>query len=134
MKDASFSVRMGIHSGPINKVADVNDRSNLAGAGINMAQRVMDCGDAGHILISRRVAEDLEQHSKWRARLHPLGQFEVKHGVKIDIINLYTDEVGNPALPQKLKDKKVTPASLLVRFAKPLIAAALLVAIALAGA
>src|ERR1043166_677172 len=106
LKDAWFGVRMGIHSGPVNKVADVNDRSNLAGTGINMAQRVMDCGDAGHILLSRRVAEDLEQHSKWRPRLHHLGEFEVKHGVKIDIVNLYTDEVGNPALPPKLKDKK----------------------------
>jgi TolB-like protein/Tfp pilus assembly protein PilF len=133
LKDVSFGLRMGIHSGPVNKVADVNDRSNLAGTGINMAQRVMDCGDAGHILLSKRVTEDLEQHSKWRPRLHHLGEFEVKHGVKIDIVNLYTDEVGNPALPARLKDKKVTPASPLVRFAKPLIAAALLVAIALGG-
>src|SRR6266704_2993207 len=133
LKDSSFGLRMGIHSGPVNKVSDVNDRSNLAGTGINMAQRVMDCGDAGHILLSRRVAEDLEQHSKWRPRLHHLGEFEVKHGVKIDIVNLYTDEVGNPALPMRLKDKKVTPLSPLARFAKPLIAAALLVAIALVG-
>ena len=133
LKDSSFGLRMGIHSGPVNKVSDVNDRSNLAGTGINMAQRVMDCGDAGHILLSKRVAEDLEQHSKWRPRLHHLGEFEVKHDVKIDIVNLYTDEVGNPALPQKLKDKKVAPASLLARFAKPLIAAALLVAIVFFG-
>jgi TolB-like protein/Tfp pilus assembly protein PilF len=133
LKDSSFGLRMGIHSGPVNKVSDVNDRSNLSGTGINMAQRVMDCGDAGHILLSKRVTEDLEQHSKWRPRLHHLGEFEVKHGVKIDIVNLYTDEVGNPALPQKLKDKKVTPASSFARFAKPLIAAALLVAIALVG-
>ena len=104
---AEFGVRIGIHSGPVNKVLDVNDRSNLAGAGINMAQRVMDCGDAGHILLSKRVTEDLEQHSKWRPRLHDLGTFEVKHGVNIDIVNLYTDEVGNPALPQKLEGKKV---------------------------
>jgi TolB-like protein/tetratricopeptide (TPR) repeat protein len=133
LKDSSFGLRMGIHSGPVNKVSDVNDRSNLAGTGINMAQRVMDCGDAGHILLSKRVTEDLEQHSKWRPRLHHLGEFEVKHGVKIDIVNLYTDEVGNPALPPKLKDKKVTPSSPLARFPKPLIAAALLVAIALVG-
>jgi len=133
LKDSSFGLRMGIHSGPVNKVWDVNDRSNLAGTGINMAQRVMNCGDAGHILLSKRVTEDLEQHSKWRSRLHHLGEFEVKHGVKIDIVNLYTDEVGNPALPEKLKDKKVSSTSPLARFAKPLIAAALLVAIALVG-
>src|SRR5437870_13780688 len=115
---------MGMHSGPVNKVSDVNDRSNLAGTGINMAQRVMDCGDAGHILLSKHVTEDLEQHSKWRPRLHHLGEFEVKHGVKIDIVNLYTEEVGNPALPQRLKDKKGTPVSPLPRFAKPQVAAA----------
>src|SRR6267143_1263915 len=103
LKDSSFGLRMGIHSGPVNKVSDVNDRSNLTGTGINMAQRVMDCGDAGHILLSRRVSEDLEQHSKWRPRLHRLGEFEVKHGVKIEIVNLYTEEAGNPALPEKLK-------------------------------
>lgn len=128
-----FGLRMGVHSGPVNKVSDVNDRSNLAGTGINMAQRVMDCGDAGHILLSKRVTEDLEQHSKWRRRLHRLGEFEVKHGVKIDIVNLYTDEVGNPALPEKLKNKKVEPTTSFARLAKPLIAAALLVAIALVG-
>jgi TolB-like protein/Flp pilus assembly protein TadD len=133
LKDSSFGLRMGIHSGPVNKVSDVNDRSNLAGTGINIAQRVMDCGDAGHILLSKRVTEDLEQHSKWRPRLHHLGEFEVKHGVRIDIVNLYTDDVGNPALPQRLEDKKVTSASPLARFAKPLIAAALLVVIALVG-
>src|SRR5437870_4761251 len=128
-----LQLRMGIHSGPVSGVVDVNDRTNLAGAGINMAQRVMDCGDAGHILLSKHVTEDLEQHSKWRPRLHHLGEFEVKHGVKIDIVNLYTEEVGNPALPQRLKDKKVAPASPLARLAKPLIAAALLVVIALVG-
>ena len=133
LKDCSFGLRMGIHSGPVHKVSDVNNRSNLAGTGINMAQRVMDCGDAGHILLSRRVTEDLEQHSKWRPRLHHLGEFEVKHGVKIDIVNLYTEEVGNPALPVKLKDKKVTPASALSQSAKPLIGAAVLVALVLTG-
>src|SRR5438552_4133878 len=110
LKDCpDFGLRMGIHSGPVNKISDVNDRSNLAGGGINIAQRVMDCGDAGHILLSKRVAEDLEQHSKWRPHLHHLGIFEVKHGVKIDVVNLYTAEVGNPALPKTLKDKKVKP-------------------------
>src|SRR6266705_2108233 len=131
LKQASFGLRMGIHSGAVNKVADVNDRSNLAGTGINLAQRVMDCGDAGHILLSKRAAEDLEQHSKWQPRLHHLGEFEVKHGVKIDIINLYTDEVGNPALPEKLQGKKVLPRSRFARFVKPIVAGALLVGIAL---
>ncbi len=120
-----FGLRMGIHSGPVNKISDVNDRSNLAGGGINIAQRVMDCGDARHILLSKRVAEDLEQHSKWQPHLHHLGTFEVKHGVKIDVVNLYTAEVGNPALPEKLKGKKVSSRA---RFAKPALAAALFIA------
>src|SRR6476660_9729172 len=99
----SIALRMGIHSGPVNEVLDVNQRQNIAGAGINMAQRVMDCGDAGHILVSRHVAEDLEQHDRWRQLLHDLGQCEVKHGVRIEISNLYSDEVGNPQLPKKLE-------------------------------
>ena len=131
LKDSLFGLRMGIHSGPVNKVSDVNDRSNLAGTGINLAQRVMDCGDAGHILLSKRVTEDLEQHSKWRPRLHHLGEFEVKHGVKIEIVSLYTDEVGNPALPEKLKKEK--EAAPVARFIKPLIGATLVVAVAAVG-
>src|SRR5437763_7618682 len=98
--------RMGIHSGPVNEVSDVNQRQNIAGAGINMAQRVMDCGDAGHILVSKHVTEDLEQHDRWRPLLHELGSCEVKHGVRIDIANLYSDEVGNPELPSKLQAVK----------------------------
>jgi TolB-like protein/Flp pilus assembly protein TadD len=133
LKGASFGLRMGIHSGPVNKVRDVNDRSNLAGTGINIAQRVMDCGDARHILLSKRVSEDLEQHSKWRPLLHHLGEFEVKHGIKIDIVNLYSEEVGNPALPQKLTDKKVAPASSRLRTAKRLVVGALVVGLGLVG-
>jgi TolB-like protein/Flp pilus assembly protein TadD len=98
-----IALRMGIHSGPVNEVVDVNQRQNIAGAGINMAQRVMDCGDAGHILVSKHVAEDLEQHDRWRPLLHDLGSCEVKHGVRIEISNLYSDEVGNPQLPKKLE-------------------------------
>src|SRR6476619_5468571 len=98
-----IALRMGIHSGPVNEVIDVNQRQNIAGAGINMAQRVMDCGDAGHILVSKHVAEDLEQHDRWRPLLHDLGTCEVKHGVRIDISNLYSDEIGNPQLPKKLQ-------------------------------
>jgi len=94
---------MGIHSGSVNQMRDVNDRSNVTGPGINMAQRVMDCGDAGHILLSRRVAEDLEQYRLWQPCLHDLGECEVKHGVRVHVFNLYTDEIGNRDVPAKLK-------------------------------
>ena len=95
-------IRMGIHSGPVNEVSDVNNRTNLAGAGINLAQRVMDCGDAGHILLSRRVADDLEPYAKWRPYLHDLGECQVKHGVRIQLVSLHNGDVGNPQLPKKL--------------------------------
>src|SRR6516165_9003328 len=95
-----LQVRMGIHSGPVNQVADVNERANIAGAGINIAQRVMDCGDAGHILLSKHVAEDLQHYSEWRPYLHDVGQCEVKHGEVISIVNLYTGELGNPKPPR----------------------------------
>src|SRR6266853_749818 len=98
-----IALRMGIHSGPVNEVVDVNQRQNIAGAGINMAQRVMECGDAGHILVSKHVAEDLEQHDRWRTLLHDLGSCEVKHGVRVSVTNLYSDEVGNPQRPKKLE-------------------------------
>jgi TolB-like protein/Tfp pilus assembly protein PilF len=98
-----IQLRMGIHSGPINEVRDVNDRMNIAGAGINIAQRVMDCGDAGHILLSKRVAEDLAQSKQWQPHLHDLGECAVKHGVNLSIVNLYTGELGNPAAPEKIK-------------------------------
>ena len=98
-----LSVRMGIHSGPVNEVADVNARPNITGAGINVAQRVMDCGDAGHILVSKRVADDLEQYRQWRSHLHDLGECEVKHGVRVHVVNLYTEELGNPNVPEKLR-------------------------------
>jgi TolB-like protein/Flp pilus assembly protein TadD len=94
-----LQVRMGIHSGPVNEVADVNERANIAGAGINIAQRVMDCGDAGHILLSRHVAEDLKHYPEWRPYLHDVGECEVKHGETISIVNLYTTELGNPNPP-----------------------------------
>src|SRR5947209_1123469 len=99
-------VRMGIHSGPVNEVTDLNEQTNIAGAGINIAQRVMDCGDSGHILVSKHVADDLEQYEHWRRLLHELGPCEVKHGVRIDIANLYSDEVGNPELPKKFQALK----------------------------
>src|SRR5437868_10434114 len=99
----SLPVRMGIHSGPVHHVADVNQRENIAGAGINIAQRVMDCGDAGHILLSKRVADDLAQYRRWQPYLHELGDFEVKHGVVVSVVNLYADVVGNPEPPAKFK-------------------------------
>src|SRR5216110_188459 len=99
-------LRMGIHSGPVSGVVDVSERANIAGAGINIAQRVMDCGDAGHILLSKRVAEDLEQFKHWRPLLHDLGACEVKHGVRVHVVNLYSDDIGNPQLPKKLQAAK----------------------------
>ena len=98
-----LQLRMGIHSGPVSGVVDVNERVNLAGAGINMAQRVMDCGDAGHILLSKHVAEDLEEYEKWRPLLHDLGWCEVKHGVRVSVVNLYDDQFGNAKLPRKFE-------------------------------
>src|ERR1700730_820083 len=96
-------VRMGIHSGPVNKITDLNAQANIAGAGINIAQRVMDCGDAGHILLSKRVADDLEQYPQWRSQLHELGECEVKHGMHLGIVNLYNNETGNPQVPKKFQ-------------------------------
>jgi TolB-like protein/Tfp pilus assembly protein PilF len=105
-KHPEIPVRMGIHSGPVSEVTDVSGRTNLAGAGINMAQRVMDCGDAGHILLSQHVAEDLAEYERWRPFLHDIGTFEVKHGARVSVTNLYSDEVGNPNLPSKLQAVK----------------------------
>ena len=99
----NIKLRMGVDSGPVDLIVDVNDRPNVAGAGINMAQRVMDCGDAGHILLSKRVAADLAQYSKWQPHLHDLGEAEVKHGVIVSIVNLYNAEAGNPAVPDKIQ-------------------------------
>ena len=103
-----LQLRMGVHSGPVSGVIDVNEQASVAGAGINMAQRVMDCGDAGHILLSKHVADDLEQYPQWRSHLHDLGEREVKHGVRLHVINLYTEELGNPNVPEKLRQAKET--------------------------
>src|SRR5437764_1232392 len=99
-------LRMGVHSGTVDQIKDVNDRLNVAGAGINFAQRVMDCGDAGHILVSKRVADDLAQDSLWQPLLHEVGEIEVKHGVKLGIVNVYTDELGNSEAPKKLSQPR----------------------------
>src|SRR5215470_5925511 len=123
-------LRMGIHSGPVSGVVDVTGRTNLAGAGLNLAQRVLECGDAGHILLSKHVAEDLEEYDEWRPRLHDLGTCEVKHGVRIGIANLYDSAVGNPQLPNKLWVIEKHRAR--VRWAEVAIALLLLAAIAAA--
>jgi TolB-like protein/class 3 adenylate cyclase/Tfp pilus assembly protein PilF len=114
-----LNVRMGIHSGPVNEVADVNERTNITGAGINVAQRVMDCGDAGHILLSKRVADDLEQYPQWRSHLHELGECEVKHGARVHVVNLYTQEVGNPEIPEKFRNAQQTAAGTPPAVTKP---------------
>jgi serine/threonine-protein kinase len=119
-----LKLRMGIHSGPVNPIADVNDRSNLLGGGINVTQRVMYCGDAGHILLSKHFAEDLEQYAHWRPHLHDVGQVTGKHGVKVPLVNLYTDQLGNSALPVKLRRARAT-----FRVKSTVIAALLLIAV-----
>jgi TolB-like protein/class 3 adenylate cyclase/Tfp pilus assembly protein PilF len=109
VQHAELELRMGVHSGPVSGVIDVNERANVAGAGINMAQLVMGCGDAGHILISKHVAEDLEQYGHWQPLLHDLGEHELKPGGRVHAVNLYTEELGNPEVPEKLKAASVAP-------------------------
>jgi TolB-like protein/class 3 adenylate cyclase len=101
-----IQLRMGAHSGPVNPVKDVNDQTNIAGSGINIAQRVMDCGDAGHILLSKHLADDLVQYRHWQPFLHDLGECEVKHGLRLHLVNLYKDGLGNPAVLEKLRRGK----------------------------
>ena len=122
-----LKVRMGIHSGPVNEIADLNEQANIAGAGINIAQRIMDCGDAGHILLSQHVADDLEHYPRWRPYLHELGECEVKHGVRVGVVNLNADQVGNAQLPKKFQALKTRRAR--VRWAE--VAAGLLVVAAI---
>jgi TolB-like protein/class 3 adenylate cyclase/Tfp pilus assembly protein PilF len=125
-----LKLRMGIHSGPVNPVVDVNDQANLAGAGINMAQRVMSCGDTGHILLSKNFAEHLEHYAHWQSHLHALGECDVKHGTRIGVVNLYADQVGNPQLPQKFQALQKRRAR--VRWVE--VAAGVLVVAAIVGA
>ena len=117
-----IQLRMGVHSGPVDQITDLNDQTNVAGVGINFAQRVMDCGDAGHILISKRVADDLAQDRLWQPLLHELGEIEVKHGVKLGVTNLYTSELGNPQPPAKVSHPQA--ASELTRVSHPEVSAA----------
>src|SRR5438045_4009822 len=132
-----LKLRMGIHSGPVSGVVDLSGRSNIAGAGINIAQRVMDCGDTGHILISKHLAEDVEQYGDWKRHLHDLGECEVKHGVRVSVVNLYTEEVGNPEVPQKFREarhKAAAPVGERQGVSKSwIVAAALIILLALGG-
>src|SRR6516165_4097205 len=98
-----IQLRMGIHSGPVSEITDVNERTNIAGAGIDIAQRVMDCGDAGHILLSKHVAEDLAPHPRWNLYLHDLGECEVKHGMRVSVVNFYDDQFGNATAPRRFE-------------------------------
>src|SRR5256885_12431246 len=115
-----IQLRMGVHSGPVNQVTDVNDKTNIAGSGINVAQRVLDCGDAGHILLSSHVAEDLAEYRHWQPYLHDLGECEVKHGLRLHLFNLYKDGLGNAQLPEKLKRRRWKQESSSVRPLTPL--------------
>src|SRR5262245_2287551 len=110
-KHPELQLRMGIHSGPVSGVIDATGKPNAAGAGINIAQRVMDCGDAGHILLSKHVAEDLEEYPHWQPHLHELGECEVKHGVRVSVVNLFTAELGNPVVPKQLRAARVAAAA-----------------------
>ncbi|PYI97973.1 MAG: hypothetical protein DME98_06220 [Verrucomicrobia bacterium] len=127
-EDPRLQLRMGIHSGPVGGLVDVNERANLAGAGLNTAQRVMDCGDAGHILLSKHVAEDLEEYQRWRPLLHDLGSCEVKHGVRVSVVNLYDDQFGNAKLPQRFKSAQKRRVCLRWAAAAALLALAVVVA------
>src|SRR5215471_704308 len=106
-KHPELQLRMGVHSGPVSGIIDATGKPNVAGGGINTAQRVMDCGDAGHILLSKHVAEDLEEYPHWQPHLNKLGECEVKHGVRVSVVNLFTAELGNPAVQEKLKAARV---------------------------
>jgi TolB-like protein/Tfp pilus assembly protein PilF len=131
-----LQVRMGVHSGPVNEITDLNEQANIAGAGINIAQRVMDCGDAGHILLSKRVADDLEHYPRWRPYLRELGECSVKHGMRLFVVNLHTGELGNPQQPKKFTDEQRTQSASMKR-TRPLFVGVLavlsLIALAIVG-
>src|SRR5437867_6687571 len=133
-----IDVRMGVHSGPVNPVKDVNDETNIAGSGINVAQRVLECGDAGHVILSAHVAEDLAQYRHWQPYLQDLGECDVKHGLRLHLFNLYKDGLGNPEVPEKLKRRKWKYKSAVLRPVSPprwpkllLVVASIVLAVAL---
>src|SRR4026209_2822300 len=133
-KHPELQLRMGLHSGPVSGVIDATGKANVAGPGINIAQRVMAWGDAGHILLSKHVAEDLEEYPHWQPHLHELGECEVKHGVRVSVVNLYTEELGNPAMPEKLRAVRFAAAAQRKRIAlRRLSLAALGLLVAIAG-
>src|SRR6202045_4398014 len=133
-----LQVRMGIHSGPVNEITDLNEKANIAGVGINIAQRVMDCGDAGHILVSKRVTDDLEQYPQWRSHLADLGECEVKHGARVSVVNLHTDDAGNRQAPEKftntLSPAVAAPAGMPQRYRKFAVAAGAVLALLILAA
>ena len=100
-----LKLRMGIHTGPVNRMTEANDRIGVAGPGVNVARRVTDCGDTGHILLSRHAVERLSDRSHWQPYLHDLGECEVTNGEVIAVVNFYTDEVGNSSPPKRFKRK-----------------------------
>jgi len=108
-KEAAFALRIGLNSGPVYCTADINRQHNVAGAGVNVAQRIMDCGDGGHILLSQSVADTLQQLSEWREAVHDLGECEVKHGVRLRVFNLFNSEFGNRALPKRMQYGAIDP-------------------------
>src|SRR6516225_8649064 len=122
-----IQLRMGIHSGPVSEVTDVNERTNIAGAGIDIAQRVMNCGDAGHILLSKHVADDLAPHPRWNLYLHDLGECEVKHGMRVSVVNFYDDQFGNATAPRRFETVQKRRAR--VRWAESVIGLLVLAAI-----
>jgi TolB-like protein/class 3 adenylate cyclase/Tfp pilus assembly protein PilF len=128
-----IQLRMGVHSGPVNRVTDVNDKTNIAGSGMNVAQRVLDCGDAGHILLSKHVAEDLAQYRHWQPYLRDLGECEVKHGLHLHLFNLCKDGLGNPQVPEKLKRRRWKQDSVAVRPVRQPRFPKFLLSVALAG-
>jgi TolB-like protein/Flp pilus assembly protein TadD/class 3 adenylate cyclase len=132
VEHSQIRLRMGIHSGPVNRVPDVNDRSNVAGAGIDIARRVMDCGDAGHILLSKRAADDLVPYKQWQSCLHDLGEVSVKHGARLSLFNLFNDRFGNRRLPEKIARGELRPPAITFRRPKSIVWFAAL-GLALAG-
>src|SRR5215472_1955547 len=132
IEHSELELRMGVHTGPVSAVVDVNERANVTGAGNNVAQLVMNCGDGGHILLSKRVAEDLEQYAHWRPLLHNLGDWQLKPDVRIHLVNLYTEELGNPALPKKLVGLKDAE-NVTARDRRPVLQSALLRGLGLAA-
>ena len=128
--EPELKLRMGIHSGPVFRTIDINEASNVAGGGINLAQRVMDCGDEGHILLSQSIADVLRQLSNWREHFHDVGIQEVKHGEQLHIFNLHGSDFGNPQPPKKSQRQEPAPSPGTGKQRVAVLAAAAVIAIA----